>query len=69
MTRLLVRLIVLYQKATSPLLPRCCRFEPSCSEYLKGALERRGLFRGSLLGLKRLLKCAAWHPGGYDPVK
>ena len=69
MTRMLVRLIVLYQKATFSLLPRCCRFEPSCSEYVKGALERRGLFRGTLLGLKRLLKCAAWHPGGYDPVK
>jgi len=69
MTRLLVRLIVLYQKAVSPLLPRCCRFEPSCSEYFKVSLERHGLFLGTWLGLKRIFKCAAWHPGGYDPVK
>lgn len=69
MTRLLVRLILLYQKIASPLLPRCCRFEPSCSEYVKVALEQHGLFRGGLLGFKRLLKCSAWHPGGYDPVK
>ncbi len=69
MTYLLVRLIVLYQKIVSPLLPRRCRFEPSCSEYAKIALGRRGLFRGTLLSLKRILKCTAWHPGGYDPVK
>jgi len=69
MTYLLVRLIVLYQKIVSPLLPRRCRFEPSCSEYAKTALGRRGLFRGTLLSLKRILKCTAWHPGGYDPVK
>ncbi len=69
MARFFVRLIVLYQKVARSLLPRCCRFEPSCSEYVKGALVRHGLFRGSLLGLKRILKCSAWHPGGYDPVE
>ena len=57
-----------YQVAISPLLPRACRFHPSCSEYASEALARHGACRGCWLATRRLARCGPWHPGGYDPV-
>ena len=58
----------LYQRSISPLLPHLCRFEPSCSRYFVEAVERHGLARGGLLGLRRLLRCQPLCRGGFDPV-
>ena len=55
MTRLLVYLLELYKRRVSPLLPRACRFTPTCSEYARLALLKHGLWRGSLLATGRLL--------------
>jgi putative membrane protein insertion efficiency factor len=57
-----------YQRAISPALPPRCRFYPSCSAYALEAIERHGAGRGSWLALRRLGKCAPWHPGGVDLV-
>jgi putative membrane protein insertion efficiency factor len=57
-----------YQRAISPALPPRCRFYPTCSAYALEAVERHGALRGSWLALRRLVKCAPWHPGGVDPV-
>ncbi len=57
-----------YRWVLAPLLPPSCRFYPSCSEYAVEALTVHGAFRGSWLTLRRLVKCAPWHPGGLDPV-
>ncbi|MBO2521176.1 MAG: membrane protein insertion efficiency factor YidD [Clostridia bacterium] len=67
--RLLAGAIRVYQKAISPLFPRRCRFYPSCSEYTRQALLRYGLLKGGYMGVRRLLRCHPWHPGGYDPVR
>jgi putative membrane protein insertion efficiency factor len=60
-------LIGLYQRLLSPLLPRACRFAPSCSEYARLALLEHGLARGAGLAVRRLASCHPFHAGGYDP--
>jgi len=64
-----IKIIQLYQKLISPLLPPSCRFYPTCSEYAKQAFIKKPFYKAVLLSLKRLLKCHPLHPGGYDPLK
>ena len=64
----LVALIRLYQYALSPVLPRNCRFHPTCSAYAIDALARHGVARGGWLALRRILRCHPWGGQGYDPV-
>ncbi len=61
-----------YRYLVSPLLPPCCRFQPTCSCYALEALAAHGPLKGSLLAFRRVLRC---HPvtalgggSGYDPV-
>ena len=63
----LILAIRLYQRTLSPLLGNVCRFEPSCSRYMIGALRKYGFVRGVGKGVARVLRCHPWHPGGYDP--
>jgi putative membrane protein insertion efficiency factor len=60
--------IRIYQLLISPLLPKRCRFVPTCSEYAIEAIRRHGVLRGAWLAVRRLLKCHPFHPGGHDPV-
>jgi putative membrane protein insertion efficiency factor len=64
---LLVGLIRVYQVTLSPLFGPACRFEPTCSRYMVGALQKYGLIRGFYKGVRRVLRCHPWNPGGYDP--
>ncbi len=57
-----------YSRAISPALPPRCRFYPTCSAYAAEAVERHGAARGTWLTIRRLVKCAPWHPGGVDLV-
>ena len=66
--RLLLRAVGFYARAISPALPARCRFYPTCSAYAAEAIARHGAVRGSWLALRRLVKCAPWHPGGVDLV-
>jgi putative membrane protein insertion efficiency factor len=67
--KIAVFLIVFYQRVISPFLPRVCRFYPSCSEYARQAIEKYGLRKGSLMAIKRLLRCHPVNAGGCDPVR
>ena len=66
MKKLLAELLLLYKRWISPLLPRACRFSPTCSEYARLAVLRYGALRGGFLAAGRLLRCHPLHPGGID---
>ena len=71
----LLREIRYYQTNISPKIKeklgrkKLCKFEPSCSEYARQAIEKYDAFNGGLMGAYRLLRCNPWNKGGYDPVK
>ena len=64
---LLILAIRAYQVTLSPWIGPVCRFEPSCSRYMIGALRKYGVLKGVWKGTGRVLRCHPWHPGGYDP--
>ena len=68
LSRILQLFVRGYQIALSPLLGDCCRFTPSCSNYMMEALQVHGAVKGSLLGLWRILRCHPFGAHGYDPV-
>lgn len=57
-----------YQVAISPLIGSRCRYQPTCSHYMIGAIEEWGIFKGLWLGLKRIGRCHPWGGHGFDPV-
>ena len=65
----LVGLVRIYQWTLSPIIGRQCRFQPTCSHYMIGAVEKYGPIRGAWRGLKRICRSHPWHPGGEDPPR
>lgn len=68
LSKIVILIILFYKKMISPLLPRSCRFYPSCSSYSIEALKRHGFLKGMYLSVRRIGRCHPWNPGGYDPV-
>lgn len=68
MKKIVIFLIVFYQKLISPFTRARCRFYPSCSEYSKQAVIKFGFFKGLYLSFIRIFKCQPFHKGGFDPV-
>lgn len=68
MSRIILALIVVYQKYISPLRPPACRFYPTCSAYAYQAVLKYGPAGGLLRAAKRVLRCHPFCAGGYDPV-
>ena len=66
--RAMVALIGLYRRFISPLLPRTCRYEPTCSAYAAEAISTHGMVRGTALAVRRIARCHPFHPGGIDRV-
>ena len=69
MKKILILLINFYQKGISPWLGPRCKYEPTCSEYTKQAIEKYGAIKGTIIGAKRILRCNPFSKGGYDPLK
>ncbi|KKQ95018.1 MAG: hypothetical protein UT66_C0026G0011 [candidate division CPR2 bacterium GW2011_GWC1_39_9] len=77
MRKIGITLINIYQKTLSPdhgplrgLFPNgACRYQPTCSQYTKEAIEKYGLTKGSFKGALRILRCHPWAKGGEDPVR
>jgi len=68
-SKLFIQLIRFYQLTISPWLGPKCRFYPSCSNYFIDALQKKGLIKGTALGIWRILRCQPFNRGGYDPVR
>ena len=64
----LLLLIKFYRAVISPLKPPTCRFYPTCSAYAYEAITRYGPLKGTILAVRRILRCHPLNPGGYDPV-
>jgi len=72
MKKILIKFIEFYQKNISSWLEYKnirCKYYPTCSEYTKQAIEKYGAFKGTVLGIIRILKCNPFSKGGYDPLK
>jgi len=61
-------IIILYQKAFSPLFPQKCRYIPTCSQYALEAIKKYGPYKGSWLTVKRVFSCHPWGGHGHDPL-
>jgi putative membrane protein insertion efficiency factor len=48
---------------------RVCIYSPSCSQYTYEAVDKYGVLKGSWMGFLRILRCAPWGKGGFDPVR
>ncbi len=72
MKNILMHCLTFYKKHISPYLAFLgvhCKFEPTCSEYTKQAIEKYGTLKGVCKGIKRIIKCHPFSKGGYDPLK
>ena len=68
LTKLFIAIIRFYQLVISPILPSACRYTPTCSAYGIAALKKHGALKGSVLTIKRILRCNPWGGHGEDPV-
>ncbi len=67
--RIVLLPILAYTRFISPMLPRRCKYEPTCSAYAIEAIERFGALRGTVLACWRILRCNPFSHGGFDPVR
>ena len=67
MKKILIALVRWYQKRISPMTPPSCRYHPTCSNYMIGAIEKHGI-KGVLMGIARILRCHPLVEGDDDPV-
>ena len=65
---LLFGAIALYRLTLSRWLGGHCRFFPTCSRYAEEAIRTHGALKGSLLAIRRVLRCNPFGRGGVDPV-
>jgi putative membrane protein insertion efficiency factor len=64
---LLILPVRFYQIVLGPMLPKVCRYYPSCSEYFIEAVKKDGPCKGCVKGIWRICRCGPWSKGGYDP--
>jgi uncharacterized protein len=63
-----LKLLQVYKRIISPMLPAACRYLPTCSEYAIEAVERYGAVRGGWRAFIRIMRCHPFAGSGYDPV-
>ncbi len=63
-----IALLKVYKATISKIKGKRCIFTPSCSVYSMEAYKEYGFFKGSWLTLRRLVRCAPWGKGGFEPI-
>lgn len=61
-------LIRFYQLTFSAFIGRQCRYLPTCSAYMDEAINRHGLYAGTMMGIARICRCHPLGNYGFDPV-
>lgn len=51
------------------MLPRSCRYVPTCSEYSMEAYKKYGVLKGTVLTTWRLCRCNPLGGSGFDPPR
>ena len=67
MKKILIKLIKIYQKIPGNFHQKC-KYIPTCSNYGIEAIEKHGSIKGTILTIKRILKCNPFSKGGIDLV-
>ncbi|MFA5830293.1 MAG: membrane protein insertion efficiency factor YidD [Candidatus Paceibacterota bacterium] len=74
MKALLLSIIKFYKIIFSPdkgifrrRMPTCV-FYPTCSDYAEEAIKKHGATKGSLLTIKRIIRCHPWQKEHIDLV-
>ena len=65
MKRLLIALIKLYQKIPFNSHTKC-KYIPTCSNYAITVINDFGVVKGSILAIKRIIRCNPLNTGGID---
>ncbi|XP_054781469.1 UPF0161 protein At3g09310 [Prosopis cineraria] len=58
-----------YKREISPILPKSCRYVPTCSEYSMEAYKKYGVVKGTALTAWRICRCNPLGGSGYDPPR
>ncbi|EAU00277.1 MULTISPECIES: membrane protein insertion efficiency factor YidD [Campylobacter] len=58
--------IKFYQNYISKILPKSCRYYPTCSEYAVWEFKNNDIFSALLATLARILRCNQLFKGGID---
>jgi putative membrane protein insertion efficiency factor len=66
--KFLLKIINIYIYLISPFTISSCKYNPTCSNYAREAIEQHGAIKGFILSTRRVLKCHPFSKGGYDPV-
>ena len=67
MKYIIIKLIKIYQHIPGP-WHSSCRHYPTCSNYFIESVQEYGALKGSIMGIKRILKCNPVSRGGIDLV-
>ena len=67
MKYILIAIIHIYQHIPGSWHNKC-RHVPTCSNYGIIAIKEYGALKGSILTIKRIVRCNPWGTWGYDPV-
>lgn len=69
LVKLEIYLLDLYKKYISPNLGNHCKYYPTCSVYVRQAVDKYGIIKGNILGIYRIIRCNPFSNGGIDYLK